>query len=233
MKRISDKAQWEELVKYEKLFIKQKQFPPFPRPYEDRIIPIMHTGYLMFIRNKFLFLGLVKNLRERNLYSAYAILKSYWENVATFGYYFLEISNLLNEEKKEEAFIVSRKMGLGGRGFLTKEMVKEKGHNMEDFTIPKISKMMRIVDTDWKKILGEDSDLFKGIYDWQIAEGGHTTYIGLNIAARWLSNKSQLPDVKKSWDKEENSSLLNLAVLSSLVFFYYWNKFQDLKQSDV
>lgn len=228
MKKISNKIQWELLNKYKNQYIKQHQFPSFPRPYKDRMIPIMHGGYLMFIRNKYLFLGLINNLEEKNLYAAYAVLKSYWENVATFGYYYLKNSEYLMDNNKEEAFKFSRKMALGGRGFLTKEMVEKEGHTMKDFIVPRISEMMKYVDNNWKKELNSDISLLKELYDQQIAEGGHTTFLGLDIANRWLSDGSQLPDIKKSYDLEELSSLLNLSVLSTSVFFQYWNEFQKL-----
>lgn len=224
-KRISIKLLRKELDEFKKRYLKRKQFPSFPRPYISRMQPIMHTGYLMFIRNKFLFLGLLKSIEERNLYVSYSILKSYWENVASCGYYYLMISGFLKEGKEEEAFQVSMKMGLGGRGFLKKEMVQKWGDTLEDFTIPSISKMMNIVDGDWKKTLGPDSSLFKGMYDEHIAESGHTTYTGLIIAGKWLPNRSQLPDVRKSWDRREHLPLLNLVSLSSIVFFYYWEKY--------
>ena len=120
-------------------------------------------------------------------------------------------------------------MGLGGRGFLTKEMVEAKGQTLEDYKIPRISRMMELVDQDWRKTLGENSSLFKEEYDKNIAESGHTTYSGLVLAWKWLpGKKSVIPDVKKSWDRKEKSPLLNLISLSSIVFFYYWRKFQDL-----
>lgn len=213
-----------ELKSFEKRYLKRKQFPPFTRPYTSRMMPIMHTSYLMFIRNKFLFLGLLKSIEAKNLYVSYVVLKAYWENTATFGYYYLIISKLLSEDQEEEAFQIARKMGLGGRGFLTEEMARKKGHTLEEFTIPSISKMMNIVDGDWKKVLGHDSSLFKQAYDEYLAEGGHTTYTGLNVSTRWLPDKSQLPDVKKSWDSREYFPLLNYLSLSTKVFFNYWEK---------
>ena len=228
MKVISDKQNWETVKEKREKFLKQKQFPALKNPYSDRMDPIMHTGYLMFIRSKFLFLGLIENIEERNLYVSYAILKSFWENVTAFGYYYLRISSLLEKNNKEEAFSLSKKMGLGGRKFLTEEMVQKKGDTLEDYTTPNVLTMMEKVDEDWKRVLGIDS-LFKELYETQIAEGGHTTYIGLSIAGRWLPDKSLLPDLKRSWTREERSSLLNLAALSSTVFHYYWEKFYKLK----
>lgn len=228
-KRISNKILWEELKKHKKSFLKQKQFPALTNPYYKRIQPIMFAGNLMFIRSKFLFLGLIKSIEDKNLFVTYSLLKSYWENVATFGYYYLTISTLLKDDKEEEAFVISRKMGLGGRGFLTKKMVEAKGQTLEDYKIPRISKMMELVDEDWRKTLGDDSSLFKEEYDKNIAEGGHTTYSGLVFAWKWLpGRKSVLPDVGKAWDTKEKSPILNLISLSSIVFFYYWRKFQEL-----
>ena len=181
MKVISDKQNWETVKEKREKFLKQKQFPALKNPYSDRMDPIMHTGYLMFIRSKFLFLGLIENIEERNLYVSYAILKSFWENVTAFGYYYLRISSLLEKNNKEEAFSLSKKMGLGGRKFLTEEMVQKKGDTLEDYTTPNVLTMMEKVDEDWKRVLGIDS-LFKELYETQIAEGGHTTYIGLSIA---------------------------------------------------
>lgn len=219
------KAYKEELSEYKKRYLKQKQFPPLPNPYKTQLQPIMHTGYLMFIRNKFLYLGLLSSLENRNMFACFSLLKAYWENVATFGYYYLTVSSLLNDNREEEAFIISRQMGLGGRGFLTEDMVKNKGRSLQDFTIPKISKMMRIVDEDWKKTLGDNSSLFKEFYDTYIAEAGHTTYSGLSISGKWLPNKALLPDLRKSWNREEHLPLLNYLSISTIVFFFYWEKF--------
>lgn len=229
MKRITIKSYWVELKKFEKRFLKEKQFPSLPNPYENRLQPIMHTGYLIFIRAKFLYLGLLKSLQDRNLYAAYSILKSYWENIAAFGYYHLMVSKLTKNGYEEKAFSLARKMGLGGRGFLTEEMVKEKGHEIEDFLLPNIYTMMDKVDEDWKKILKTDDAMLRDFYNSEIAEGGHTTFIGLSIAGKWLPDKSMLPDLKKSWAKGDNVSILNFADMGTRIFFYYWEKFKVQK----
>jgi len=224
MKKNSNKQYWEELNVYKKRFLRQKQFPTLPYPYENRMQPIMHTGYFIFIRNKFIYLGLIKSMEDKNLYAAWSLLKSYWENVATFAYYYIEITELLKRDKIQEAFKLSRKMALGGRKFLTKEMVEKKGHTLADFFVPNISTMLNRIDEEWKKSTGE-SLAFREFYDTLIAEGGHTTFLGLNIAGKILPNGSQLPNVKKSWSKDDNSSILNFTSMSSLIFFYYWGKF--------
>ncbi len=228
-KKFNDKDNWKKLNEYEKKFLTQKQFPSFPSPYKDRMQPIMHVGYQIFIRNKFIYLGLIRSLKEKDLFVAYSLLKSYWENVAVFGYYFLTVSQLLKDGNKEKAFAVSKKMGLGGRGFPTEEMIKKKGHKVEDYKLPNIYTMMDRVDKDWKKILKDDDPMFRTIYDEQIAEGGHTTFTGLQISGKRLPDKSLLPDLEKSWDDEDGSSLLNLTALSTIVFYYYWDRFQKLK----
>jgi len=227
-KKLTDKDNWEQIAKSKRLYLEQKQFPALPNPYENRIQPIMHTGYLIFIRSKFIYLGLIESLEKKNLYAALSLLKSYWEDVAAFGYYHLTVSQLLKEGKKQKAFVISRKMALGGRGFLTEKMIKKKGHTMEDFKLPSIYTMMDKVDKDWKKNSKKNISILRELYHAVVAEGGHTTYLGLWISGKWLLNKSMLADLKKSWTKEENSSILNLAAMSSLIFFYYWDKFQEL-----
>jgi len=229
MKTITNKKYWEELNKHKSKYLAQKQFPSLPNPYEDRMQPIMHAGYLMFIRNKFLYLGLLKSLEDRNLFVAWSILKSYWENVATFAFYCIEISELLGNSEVKTAFKLSKKMALGGRKFLTKEMIKNKGCTPDDFYLPGISAMLNKTDQDWKKSLGKNLG-FKELYDTQIAEGGHTTFMGLSISGKWMKDKSLLPNVNKSWTKDDNKSILNLTSMSTLVFFYYWDKFQELEK---
>jgi len=188
----------------------------------------MHTGYLIFIRSKFIYLGLIESLEKKNLYAAYSLLKSYWEDVAAFGYYHLTVSQLLKEGKKQKAFVISKKMALGGRGFLTEKMVKKVGHTMEDFKLPSIYTMMDKVDKDWKKKLKENTSTLRKLYHTLVAEEGHTTFLGLRIAGKRLPNKSEVADLKRSWTKEENSSILNLAAMSSSIFFHYWDRFQEL-----
>lgn len=230
-KRITNKMLQKQINEYEKRFLKQKQFPPFIRPYTDRIVPINHTGHFIFIRSKFLFLATIRSFDDKNLFASYALLKSYWENVAAFGYYYLRIKHLIDEKNIDDAFNLSMKMRLGGRGFVTEEMAKNKEHSLDDFTLPNIITMMEKVDKDWQKKLGKDINVLSKIYKEQIAEGGHTTFIGLDIAARWLPDRSQVADIKKSWDRKEYSSVLNLLVLSTKVFFYYWDKFNELPSS--
>lgn len=228
-KKIDKKSTENKLLFFEKKFLEQKQFPAFPSPYEDLMVPISFTGNLMFIRSKFLYLGFRNDIKNKNLYSAYTSLKAYWENVATFGYYFIKISNFIEKENKDEAFELSSKMGLGGRGFLNKEMVEKKGKKMEDFFIPSISNMIDLVDKDLGKKMGKKQLIMREPYDEQIAEGGHTTFIGLSICEIKNHNKSILPDLNKSWDEEEYKSLINLMSLSSTIFFLYWNNFEELK----
>ena len=120
-------------------------------------------------------------------------------------------------------------MALGGRGFLTEKMVKKRGRTMEDFKTPNVYTMMDKVDKDWKKNLKKDISILRELYHAQVAEAGHTTFSGLWIAGKWLPNKSLLPDLKRSWEKKENSLILNLTAMSSSIFFYYWDRFQKLK----
>lgn len=228
-KRITNKSNWQILRSYEVQFRKQKAFPALPKSYNNRIQPIMHVGYLMFIRSKFLYLALIKSMEEKNLYAAYSLLKSYWENVAAFGYYYIKISQLIKDNKVEDAFLLAKKMGLGGRGFVTEEMVKKKNQKIEDYTLCNILTMMDTVDKDFKRQLGKDMALFRDFYDREIAEGGHTTYVGLIIAGKWLRDGSLLPDVKKSWRMLDYGSILNFIATSSIVFYYYWDKFLKLK----
>jgi len=226
-KKVSDKHDWEELEKYKNHYLGQKDFPSLPRSYESITQPIKHTGYLIFIRSKFIYLAFIEALRKKNLYATHSLLKSYWEDVGAFGYYYLKISELLELGNRQEALELSRKMALGGRGFLTEEMVKKKGRTMEDFFTPRISEMMRVVDADLKRNLMMNESALGNIYHQEIAESGHTTYRGLWIAGR-RKRKSAVADVNKSWEKEENSNVLNLGVMAALIFFHYWRKFEKL-----
>ena len=216
-KKFSDKDNWQKLQEYKIRYQKQKSFPPLPLLYESRVQPIKHTGYLMFIRSKFIYLAFIESLEKKNLYAAYTLLKSYWEDLATFGFYCIKVSRLLDSNEELKAFELSRKMALGGRGFLTEEMVLKKGHTMKDFQIPRISEMMRIVDADLKNSLKTQDSILGDMYHQQIAEGGHTTYIGLWIAGRRKRDGSGIADIKRSWNKEENSSILNLLELLRLL----------------
>jgi len=228
-KKFTDKDNWEKLQEYKNRYLKQKKFPPLPTPYESRMQPIRHTAYLIFIRSKFIYLALIESLEKKNLYAAYSLLKSYWEDLTTFGFYFLRISSLLKANDEQKAFELSRKMALGGRGFLTEEMVLKKGYKMKDFKIPRISKMIRIVDADLKRNLRKDVSILGDLYHQQVAESGHTTYLGLWIAGRQKADKSGVADINRSWNKEKNSNILNLGAMATILFFYYWDKFQKLK----
>jgi hypothetical protein len=229
-KKITTKQNWEQILKYKMRFLEQKTFPSLPRPYEKRIQPILHTGRLIFIRNKFLFLGLLRSFEEKDMYLLFSLLKSYWENVAAFGYYYIRISNLLATDNEEKAFELSGKIGLGGRKFPTAEMASKSGHSIEDFTLPNIITMMDVVDKDLQKRSKMDGSVLRTVYDEVIAEGGHTTYTGLIIASKWSPDKkSQLPDLDKKWQKEDKSYLINLFAMSTLIFFVYWDKFEEIK----
>lgn len=231
-KKIDKKIIENKLLFFEKKFLEQEQFPVFPSPYEDLMIPISFTGNLMFIRSKFLYLGFRNDIENKNLYSAYTSLKAYWENVATFGYYFIKTSNFIEKNNKYEAFELSSKMGLGGRGFLNEEMVKNVGREMEEFKIPKISKMIDVVDKDLGRRFGFKEQIMHKPYGEQIAEGGHTTFIGLSICEIKNKDKSMLPDLNKSWEEEEYKSIINLMAMSSEIFFLYWKEFEELKLNE-
>lgn len=229
MPKITPKQNKESVGEYAKRFVSETMFPPLSIDHQDMMLPIMHTGYLMFIRSKFLFLGILRSFEDRNLYVSYSVIKSYWENVTAFGYYFIKIEKMIKEDRLSEAFSLARKIGLGGRGFLTDEMVKKRGRKLEDYKIPNIYTMMELVDTDFQKKLGVKDSIFRELYDWQIAEGGHTTYIGLSIAGKWNKKGTELhPDINRSWNRFEYNSLLNLTVLASQVFFIYWDNFKKL-----
>lgn len=225
----TNKSKWETILKYKKRFLRQKPFPALPMQYESRMQPILHTGHLMFIRSKFLFLGVVASLEEKNEYTFYALIKSYWENVAAFGYYYLRIADLLEKGLEEEAFSLAGKMSLGGRKYPTEEMIKKVGRQVEEYTLPNVYTMMDKVDKDMKKRSKIQGAILRDLYDEQIAEGGHTTYTGLIIAAKWTKGRNaQIPDVNKKWDSEDKKSLINLAAMSSVIFFMYWEKFEEL-----
>jgi hypothetical protein len=228
-KKFSDKDNWQKLQECKIRYLEQKKFPPLPMPYESRVQPIKHTGYLMFIRSKFIYLAFIESLEKKNLYAAYSLLKSYWEDLATFGFYYIKISRLLEANDEQKAFELSRKMALGGRGFLTEEMVLKKGREMKDFQIPRISEMIRTVDADLKRNLKTEDSILGDMYHQQVAEGGHTTYIGLWIAGKRKVDGSGIADINRSWNREENSSILNLGVMAAILFFHYWSKFDELK----
>jgi len=230
-RKIIIKVNWQEFYEFDKLYKKQQQFPPLPNPYTDKIQPISHTGYLMFVRNKFLFRGIKASFKNKNLYASYALLKSYWENSIAFGYYIINISQHLKSGNKEYAFKLSRKMALGGRGFVTERMARNKGKTLKDFTLPSIATMMNAIDNVLKTKLKITDSISKELYRSMVAEGGHTTYIGLFICGRMLPNGSGLADIKKSWSKWEESQILNLVVMASKIFQIFWNRFENIRKN--
>lgn len=232
-KKISNKDNWLKLQECKTRYLKEKKFPTLPMPYESRMQPIMHTGYLMFIRSKFIYLAFLDTLEQKNLYAAYSLLKSYWEDLATFGFYYLKISRFLEVKDDQKAFELSRKMALGGRGFLTEDMVLRKGHEVKDFQIERIAEMIRTVDADLKRYLKTEDSILADMYHQQIAEGGHTTYIGLWISGGRKKDGSGIADVNRSWNRQENSSILNLGAMATILYFYYWEKFKGLKKQYV
>jgi hypothetical protein len=185
----------------------------------------------MFVRAKYLFSGIQNEFEKKNMYSLYPVLKAYWEHVAAFGYFYLKIKELIENSKEDEAFALAKKMGLGGRGFPTPKMIKEKGYEVDDYKLPHIYTMIDTVDKNFKEHFGENNSMMRELYDEQIAEGGHTTYIGLSIAAKWSKDGLyQLPDLKKSWESKDKASLINIFAMASLIFFYYWDKFEELEK---
>lgn len=230
-RKITVKYNLEKFQEYENRFLKTKQFPASSPDYTNYIVPIMHTGYLMFVRSKFLFLGIKESLVQKNLYATFVLAKAYWEHIATFGYYYLQVKNFLDMQDMKAAFDLSHKMAMGGRGFVTEKMAKEKGRELKDFIIPRISSMIKIVDTDIQKKLGNQEPILESLYFSELAEGGHTTFIGLSIALRKLKNGFFLADLKKSWNKKDESGLLNLMAMASTIFFFYWDKFVTLQET--
>jgi len=50
---------------------------------------------------------------------------------------------------------------LGVRGFFTKDMVAKKGRKIKDFYIPRISKMIRVVDADTKTTFKKEVSMLR------------------------------------------------------------------------
>jgi len=230
-----EKQNEKDLKLLENKFLSEKAFPPLKRrgigSVKDELIPFKHSMHLIFVRAKFLFLGLLTEIEKENAFAAYAILKSFWETVAIVGYFVLNAEELIAKKDYKELFILSRKLVMGGRKFPSEEMVEKKGLLREEITHPNLLTMMEKIDKEWDKLfkkqgLGKSS--FREEYDNFIAEAGHPTYLGMQISGRWLADGSLLPDIKRSWTSEEGKIIINYICLSGTIFFYYWVKFRKL-----
>lgn len=230
-----EKKNKEDLKLLEGKFLSEKVFPPFKGggidSADDELIHFKHSMHLIFVRAKFLFLGLLTEIEKENAFAAYAILKSFWETVAMAGYFVLNAEELISKKDYKELFNLSRKLAMGGRKFPSEEMVKKKGLLREEITHPNLLTMMEKIDKEWDKLFkkqGLGKSTFREEYDNFIAEAGHPTYLGMQISGRWLADGSLLPDIKRSWTLEEGKTIINYICLAGTIFFYYWVKFRKL-----
>lgn len=126
-KVLRDEENIKLIEKYKIKFLTQSSFPPFKKTSQDpdnTLAPFKHTAHLIFIRTKFLFLGLLNEIESRNAFSAFAILKTYWETVAMMGYFILSAQSLLQQGKIDELNDLSHKLAMGGKKFPTKKNVR-------------------------------------------------------------------------------------------------------------
>ncbi len=223
------------IEEYKVRFLTQTNFPPFKKQSQDpdnKLAPFKHTAHLIFIRTKFLFLGLLNEMETKNAFAAFAILKTYWETVAMMGYFILSAQSLLQLGRVDDLNDLSRKLAMGGKKFPTKKMLEDKGLPLEDYILPNVLTMIDKIDKDWNKRFKEGGlkpiSMFREEYDEFIAEAGHPTYMGLYTGGRWLADGSLLPDLNKSWSSEDESGIDNYCSLASTIFFDYWNKFLNL-----
>lgn len=191
--------------------------------------PFKHTVYLIFIRAKFLFLALIEQIKKENAFSAYSLLKSYWETVAVLGYLIINAENFIREGKHDDLIELSHKLTMGGKKYPTKEMLDKRKLSKEKYEQPNVLTMMQKVDKDWNKGFKKDGlapiSSFRQQYDEFIAEAGHPTYLGMQISGKWLPDGSMLSDVNRSWNENEEFTILNYTALASIIFFSYWDKF--------
>ena len=208
---------------------------------ENAVIVFNNTAYLIFIRAKYLFVAILNSISspvaERNEFAALVLLKAYWETVAAFGYAVLTMEPLLSTKDYEGIFNLAKRLGLGGKKFPSTQMLDKKGLAQEDFLIPNVLTMMDKIDKDWNKIFKRSGikplSSFSEEYDNFIAEAGHPTYSGLQIAGKWSKDRRTLvPDISKCWEYKDEKMLFNYLALGSTIFFYYWDNFQKLVKPD-
>lgn len=237
MKNKTGKTEDRKLIlDFKNKFLAQVQFPSLEKyskkKQKDKLPPFKHTIYLIFIRAKFLFLALTEQIKRKNAFSAYSLLKSYWETVAVLGYLIINAENFISEGKHNDLIKLSHKLAMGGKKYPTKEMLDKRKLPKEEYEQPNVLTMMQKIDKDWNKDFKKYGftpvSSFYQEYNEFIAEAGHPAFLGTQISGRWLPDGSLLPDVNRSWNENEEFRILNYTALASIIFFSYWDRFIKL-----
>jgi len=122
---------------------------------------------------------------------------------------------------------LSIKNALGGRGFITDDLLEHSRASKEDLTQTNLITWMQKVDADFDKEVGKGKKFseFEKVYNEFIAEGGHSTFLGLNICEEKKSNGSIRIDYKKTSQYNDDKMTYNHLALADNYFYYYWDKY--------
>lgn len=192
-----------------------------------------HLMCLIFVRAKNLHEALIRAIEENNAYVSFLLIKAYWENTAMLGYIYITSRNLISKKDYKSLSDLITKHALGGKGFVTEEMVKRVGTTKEALTQVNLITWMQKVDKDFDREIGKGvsfSELEK-IYNEFIAEGGHSIFLGLDLCEEKQADGSLRINPKKTAHFNDDKMTYNHLALMDNYFFFYWNKYQvDLKQ---
>lgn len=205
-----------------------KSFPPFTYDRSDSVHAVRayhHMMRLIFLRAKHLHQALLDSISKNNSYVTFILIKGYWETVAMMGYSYLTAKNFIQKKNYSELKTWVRKHALGGKHFVTEEMLQEKGLTREEMTQTNLITWMEKIDKDFNKKGLNKEYSFLNLYNEFIAEGGHPTFLGLSICEEKKSG-FLVPNVNKiSSHSDDDAMTLNHMSLANIYFFYYWEMF--------
>ena len=185
-----------------------------------------HLMDLIFVRSKHLHKPLVDSIRNNNSYISFVLLKAFWENTAMLGYVFVTAKNLMKNKDYTGLLDLAIKNALGGRGFVTDDMLSRSGATREELTQTNLITWMKKVDDNFDRDVAKEKGFshFEGLYNEFVAECGHSTFLGLSICEeRQIDGSVSIDETKTSQHDDDKMSFNHLA-LADNYFFHYWDK---------
>jgi len=182
-----------------------------------------------FVRIKFLFLGLCKEIKSQNAFSSYAILKALYESVAAFSYSIIKYQKYKKTNELLKINNLSNKMLLGGRNY-------KKYSN--EYIQPRINKFFKTIDNDFaqeiRSKLNQNTTAVSIVNDYNnfIAEVGHPTFLGLQTSLKKDGVKKIKTNLYRSWNVFDEKQILNYFNRICIYFERYLNKLEKIKNEN-
>lgn len=229
---------WENVREAQKRFDEIKSFPAFTPNTGNNKLHAVHAYHhlmrLIFLRAKHLHASLVNAIEANNSYVSFVLLKAYWEIIAMLGYSFVSARNYMEQENYPELLNWVIRHALGGKKYPPSDWFEPKGETRDQFQQTNLLTWMQKVDKDFNQRIGKGKKFSKieDLYDKFIAEGGHSTVLGLSICEERQADSSIIPLVNKTCDPDDQVMTLSNLALANLYFFRYWKEFKEseLKQ---